>query len=160
MRDASAAATGTPVPWVSQKATNRYSWLRWVVNCNLPFNFFAAHRELEKLESLTLLDARDLLDGLLEVQPTFSSYIASDVEIVHSPEFESAVVKVLSGKSGRLTVAQRAMLRPFLRAVTATEEAIELHVPSLAERILKRRKIEASSNRYVMLEAILERSYR
>lgn len=130
----------------------------------------ATHRELEKLffeledvesiskklqsESLTLLDARDLLDGLLEVQPTFSSYIASDAAIVHSPEFESAVVKVLSGKSGRLTAAQRAVLRPFLRAAPATEETADPDPTSLAERILKRRKVEAAPNRYAMLEAI------
>ncbi|ETN08410.1 hypothetical protein PPTG_12208 [Phytophthora nicotianae INRA-310] len=36
MRDASAAATGTLVPWVSQTATNRFSW---IVMCNLPFSF-------------------------------------------------------------------------------------------------------------------------
>ncbi|KAE8961276.1 hypothetical protein PF005_g30629 [Phytophthora fragariae] len=39
MRDASAAATGTLVPWVSQKATNRFGWMRWIVMCNLPFAF-------------------------------------------------------------------------------------------------------------------------
>ncbi|KAG6946367.1 hypothetical protein JG688_00016082 [Phytophthora aleatoria] len=39
MRDASAAATGTLVPWVTQKATNRFGWMRWIVMCNLPFSF-------------------------------------------------------------------------------------------------------------------------
>ncbi|KAE9348951.1 hypothetical protein PF008_g7113 [Phytophthora fragariae] len=40
MRDASVAATGTLLPWVSQKASNRYAWLRWVVTGNLPLSFF------------------------------------------------------------------------------------------------------------------------
>ncbi|KAG6970744.1 hypothetical protein JG687_00002463 [Phytophthora cactorum] len=39
MRDASVAATGTLVPWVTQKATNRFGWMRCIVMCNLPFSF-------------------------------------------------------------------------------------------------------------------------
>ncbi|KAG6944064.1 hypothetical protein JG688_00017290 [Phytophthora aleatoria] len=39
MRDASVAATGTLVPWVTQKVTNRFGWMRWIVMCNLPFSF-------------------------------------------------------------------------------------------------------------------------
>ncbi|OWZ09224.1 hypothetical protein PHMEG_00018107 [Phytophthora megakarya] len=50
-------------------------------------------------DGLTLLDARDLLDGLLEVQPSFRNYLAPDAPIVHSPKFETAVVKVLGGKA-------------------------------------------------------------
>ncbi|KAG6956841.1 hypothetical protein JG688_00011235 [Phytophthora aleatoria] len=42
MRDASAAAIGTPNPWVSQKATNWFAWMRWVFRCNLPFSFCEA----------------------------------------------------------------------------------------------------------------------
>ncbi|KAG3134245.1 hypothetical protein PI126_g18784 [Phytophthora idaei] len=51
-----------------------------------------------------MLDARDLLDGMLGVQPTFRSYLglglygAPDAPIVHSPKFDSAIVKVLGGK--------------------------------------------------------------
>ncbi|KAG2872304.1 hypothetical protein PC114_g26455 [Phytophthora cactorum] len=36
MTNASAAATGTLVSWVSQKASNRYAWLRWIVMSNRP----------------------------------------------------------------------------------------------------------------------------
>jgi hypothetical protein len=39
MRDASVAATGTLVPWVSQKASTRYAWMKWVVEGNLPLSF-------------------------------------------------------------------------------------------------------------------------
>ncbi|ETK87530.1 hypothetical protein L915_08053 [Phytophthora nicotianae] len=39
MRDATVASTGTLLPWVSQKASNRYAWLRWVIMGNLPFSF-------------------------------------------------------------------------------------------------------------------------
>jgi hypothetical protein len=39
MPDASVAATGTLLPWVTQKASNRYAWLRGVVMGNLPLSF-------------------------------------------------------------------------------------------------------------------------
>ncbi|KAG6970216.1 hypothetical protein JG688_00004983, partial [Phytophthora aleatoria] len=39
MRDASAAATGTLVPWASQKAINRFAWMLWIARCNIPFSF-------------------------------------------------------------------------------------------------------------------------
>eukprot|EP00644_Phytophthora_capsici_P013785 jgi/Phyca11/120182/e_gw1.40.433.1 len=39
MLDASVAASGTLLPWVSQKASNRFSWLHWVVTANLPLSF-------------------------------------------------------------------------------------------------------------------------
>ncbi|KAG3107651.1 hypothetical protein PI124_g13392 [Phytophthora idaei] len=38
MTNASAAATGTLVSWVSQKASNRYAWLCWIVMSNLPLS--------------------------------------------------------------------------------------------------------------------------
>jgi hypothetical protein len=39
MEEASTTATGTLLPWVSQKASNRYEWLLWVVKGNLHFSF-------------------------------------------------------------------------------------------------------------------------
>ncbi|KAG2795981.1 hypothetical protein PC129_g21571 [Phytophthora cactorum] len=46
-------------------------------------------------EELNLLDARDLLNGLLEVMPSFGDYLTPNTKIVHSSDFESGVVKVL-----------------------------------------------------------------
>ncbi|ETI29817.1 hypothetical protein F443_23062 [Phytophthora nicotianae P1569] len=48
---------------------------------------------------LNLLDVRDLLDGLLEVMPSFHRYfLAPNADIVAAPEFESAVIKILWDK--------------------------------------------------------------
>ncbi|KAG3236457.1 hypothetical protein PI124_g18535 [Phytophthora idaei] len=44
-------------------------------------------------DGLTLLQARELFDRLLELKPSFASYLASNAEIVHSPAFESGAVK-------------------------------------------------------------------
>ncbi|OWZ09475.1 hypothetical protein PHMEG_00017819 [Phytophthora megakarya] len=39
MHDANVAASGTLLPWVTQKAKNRYAWLHWIVSGNLPLSF-------------------------------------------------------------------------------------------------------------------------
>ncbi|KAG3093117.1 hypothetical protein PC121_g3350 [Phytophthora cactorum] len=36
MRDATTAATGTLIAWVSQNASNHYGWLKWIIMGNLP----------------------------------------------------------------------------------------------------------------------------
>ncbi|RAW42470.1 hypothetical protein PC110_g1343 [Phytophthora cactorum] len=78
-------------------------------------------------DALNLLDARDLLDGLLEIQPSFSNYLEPNADIVHSPDFESGVVKVLSGQPAKM---------------------------GFADRILKKRKTESTSCAYELLDVI------
>ncbi|ETM42239.1 hypothetical protein L914_12075 [Phytophthora nicotianae] len=92
----------------------------------------------KKLQSdgLTLLDARDLLDGLLEVHPAFGNYLAPNAPIAHSPKFESAVVKMLGGKATRLTTAEKAQLQPFRRVAAAAAPLDDEQSTSFAERIL------------------------
>ncbi|KAG3049364.1 hypothetical protein PC121_g18951 [Phytophthora cactorum] len=53
----------------------------------------------KKLQSdgLTLLLARELFGGLLELKPSFASYLASNAEIVDSPAFDSGAVKTQVG---------------------------------------------------------------
>ncbi|ETN19814.1 hypothetical protein PPTG_04989 [Phytophthora nicotianae INRA-310] len=86
-----------------------------------------------KLQSveLNLLDAGDLLDGLLEVKPSFRRYLAPNADIVAAPQFESAVIK-------QTTIA-------------ATAETTKL---GFADRILKRRKVQDDTNAYGQLDAI------
>ncbi|ETN06716.1 hypothetical protein PPTG_12757 [Phytophthora nicotianae INRA-310] len=106
-------------------------------------------------EGLNLLDARDLLDGLLEIKPSFTNYIAPTADIVHSPDFESGVVKVLGGHESDLSRAEKEALRPF-RQMTSRSRSPEEDPTKLgfADRILKRRKVQAETSAYVMLSAI------
>ncbi|KAG3246678.1 hypothetical protein PI124_g8593 [Phytophthora idaei] len=64
-------------------------------------------------DDLNLLDARDLLDGLIEIHPSFSNYLEPNADIVHSPDFESGMVKVLAGQVKRLSRDERSALQPL-----------------------------------------------
>ncbi|ETN08122.1 hypothetical protein PPTG_11986 [Phytophthora nicotianae INRA-310] len=119
----------------------------------------ATHRALEQLldtlrdvesvskklqsESLTMVDARALFDGLLEVLPSFSTHIVPDAEIVQCPEFETAAVKVL--------------MRPFEREVNDVSQTAGMdgvREDGFADRILKRRKTLTPRKAYDLIAII------
>ncbi|KAG6947977.1 hypothetical protein JG687_00015761 [Phytophthora cactorum] len=103
---------------------------------------------------LNLLDARDLLNGLLEVMPSFGDYLAPNAEIVHAPDFESGVVKVLGAQAKRLTCTERSSLQPFLRRAPPPVRQEEPVKVGFADRILKRRKVDDVPSAYILLGAI------
>ncbi|KAG6616551.1 uncharacterized protein IUM83_12963 [Phytophthora cinnamomi] len=94
-----------------------------------------------KDDGLTLLDARDLCDALIEIRPSFAKYLAPDADIVHSVNFEKAVVKVLAGDAMLLAEEERATLEPFkLVGSAVVPEPQAGTAEGFAERVLKRRK--------------------
>ncbi|ETL33178.1 hypothetical protein L916_14313 [Phytophthora nicotianae] len=108
-------------------------------------------------DGLTLLDARDFFDGLLEVRPSMSKYLAPDADTIHPQAFEAAVVKVFAGKTVELTARELAVLEPFRQlevAATSVSPACRPDADGFALQILKRRKISTEPARYKLLSAI------
>jgi hypothetical protein len=117
----------------------------------LLFNIKAL-KDLEQFESvtkilqkvdITLAEVREVFDAILLEFPTMSRHLASDGAIVHSPQFESAVVKCLNG-TVPLTEEDTTLLEKF-----ASREEIPIQADgeqlSIAEKALqarKRRKLE------------------
>ncbi|KAG6616659.1 uncharacterized protein IUM83_12976 [Phytophthora cinnamomi] len=67
MRDASVAASGTLLPWVSQKASNRYAWLR-VVMGNLPLSFCESKetRQYTKLNPISVATLTESMEAVVK----------------------------------------------------------------------------------------------
>ncbi|ETO62060.1 hypothetical protein F444_20004 [Phytophthora nicotianae P1976] len=108
-------------------------------------------------DELTLLDARDLFDGLLELRPSMTTYLSPDAEIVHSPAFEAAVVKMLVGDAGLLTNEEARALEPFrvpAEALSTAEVTSSIAKEGFADQILNRRKIVANPSTYNLLSVI------
>ncbi|KAG6965951.1 hypothetical protein JG687_00005128 [Phytophthora cactorum] len=65
---ASAAATGTLLPWVDQKASNRFAWVRWVVIGSLPLSFCESKetRQYTKLNLISVATLMSLMEALLK----------------------------------------------------------------------------------------------
>ncbi|KAG3215418.1 hypothetical protein PC129_g13688 [Phytophthora cactorum] len=105
-------------------------------------------------DDLYLRDARDLLDGLLEVQPSISNCLEPNADIVHSPDFESGVVKVLSGLVKRLSRGERSALQPLKKAAKPSAPAPKPVKMGIADRILKKRKTESTPCAFELLDVI------
>ncbi|KAE8956029.1 hypothetical protein PR001_g31876, partial [Phytophthora rubi] len=108
-------------------------------------------------DGLTLLDARDLFDGLLEIRPSMGKYLAPRAAIMHSPLFEAAVIKVLAGKAASLTAEEAEELKPFRvenEAPGSSAEVTAAAKEGFADRILKRRKTATEPTTYKLLSAI------
>ncbi|POM77915.1 LOW QUALITY PROTEIN: Hypothetical protein PHPALM_4628 [Phytophthora palmivora] len=69
----------------------------------------------------TLADVRVLFDGVVKRYPEMSNYLAKDATIVHSPTFETAVVKVMRD-DGTLTCAEAAAISPLRVGESLTNE--------------------------------------
>ncbi|KAG6960134.1 hypothetical protein JG688_00009743, partial [Phytophthora aleatoria] len=98
-----------------------------------------------------------LFDGLLEQRPSFSNYLSLYADIVHSPTFEAAVVKLPAGDSALLTAVEAEELEPFkvvAESSISTETVSSTAKEGFADRILKRRKVAAEPSTYKLLSAI------
>ncbi|OWY94655.1 hypothetical protein PHMEG_00035555, partial [Phytophthora megakarya] len=109
-------------------------------------------QELRDIESVNkalqgsdvdLLDVREWFDELITAKPQCAHYLGPRADVVHSPGFESGCVRVLRGRSDRLTLAEKAALQPFAveQASTTDDDAEEPEATSLVERLKKRRRL-------------------
>jgi hypothetical protein len=84
-----------------------------------------AMRDLEQFQCTTILlqdvkrnlaDVRSIFDEMLDHYPTMDHYLASYGGIVHSPDFESAIVKVIDDDTISLNNTEKALLQMFSNA--------------------------------------------
>ncbi|KAG3253048.1 hypothetical protein PI124_g2370 [Phytophthora idaei] len=100
-------------------------------------------------EDLSLLDARVWLNGLIFIKPHLSRFFGPRDEIVHIPGFDARCVRVLAGKSSRLSRAEKAVLSPFTAASpTAESEDGEEEEGSFVEQLQKRRRLAVKETKY------------
>ncbi|KUF79348.1 hypothetical protein AM587_10010855 [Phytophthora nicotianae] len=116
MLDASVAASGTLLPWLDELLASL---------CDVE----SVSKRLQA-DGLTMLDARDLCDGLVEIQPSFSKCQVS------------------------LTDKETDILEPFKRCTVSNTEVQATRKEGFADRILKRRKVSAEPASYALLGAI------
>ena len=101
---------------------------------------------------VSVSDARVLFDGLLEKFHESTSYLGileATSSIVHSPDFDNAVVKLKSGLEFELTERERQSVEMFLRADAEPLPDSVVSKTNFADDLLnKRRRLESSRSRY------------
>ncbi|KAG4049417.1 hypothetical protein PC123_g15292 [Phytophthora cactorum] len=83
-----------------------------------------------------------------------TAWVKPNADIVHSPDFESGVVKVLSGLVKRLSRGERSALQPLKKAAKPSAPAPKPVKMGIADRILKKRKTESTPCAFELLDVI------
>ncbi|ETP50571.1 hypothetical protein F442_04153 [Phytophthora nicotianae P10297] len=82
----------------------------------------------------TLSDVRIMFDGVIKRYPNMAKYLSQDANIVHSPAFESAVVKIMHQE--RLSRLETAAIASFQVGESSASEPEEANASSFAATLL------------------------
>jgi len=115
-------------------------------------------KHLQK-EGTNLAEIRQIFNVTMEEFPEMENRLSPDAEIVHDSTFEKAVVKIQEEKAGDMTETEADKVR-FLRIDDVATElpVVQRENCTLAERALKRRRLEQQETRYVDTRFLLPTS--
>jgi hypothetical protein len=96
---------------------------------------------LQQGEGVSLAEVRDVFDVLCSHFPTCASHLAPDAQIIASPYFESAIVKIINGENETLTDIEKGKVQCFLRHADPVEVASPIGgSPSIIKNALRKRR--------------------
>jgi hypothetical protein len=108
-----------------------------------------------QIEDLRLCDARALLDAAISLMPNELEYLAADATILHTPKFQSAVVKIQNEDNASLTQEEENLVLDFkIHHVDLTEEAAVTTSVDFATELLQARKKPKVISNYTNLDWI------
>ncbi len=117
-----------------------------------------------QIEKLDLLDVRNLFDEVLLAFPhkEFYKYLSSTANIVHTPSFDSGVVKILQNAESMLTEEELETVKNLRKAnsqINETSYNPEEQSTDFALNCLKRRKsCEDPNSNYIECKFLLPTS--
>jgi hypothetical protein len=109
-------------------------------------------KQLQKV-SCSLSDVRAIFDETISTYPAMAFHLASDAQIVQSPNFEKGIVKVLDDKTDQLTFDEHAAVSCFQDAGLIVEDQERETSPnasdqtiSLVQKALQRKRRRLGDN--------------
>jgi len=78
----------------------------------------------------TLSDARILFDSVMAKYPSMHVYISTDADILHSPTFDSAIIKILRGESN-LTEEEMASVTSLQVPLSEEQVPVQTNSPNI-----------------------------
>jgi len=99
-------------------------------------------------------DGRALFDAVIAKYPSFKDYLSSTAQIIHSPLFESGIVKILNREINLLSTAEQDAVQCFIKPEKEKQEVPEK--TSFAKEVLekKRKRILENCEDYTCLKFI------
>ncbi len=103
-------------------------------------NFHSITMQLQR-DGISMFDVRLLFDAVIDDHPEMSTYLSFRAGIVHSPDFETGLIKLMrDGESAKLVSEEKISLEK-LKLEGTTNYSPQKNL-SFAERVLKRAKLQ------------------
>lgn len=109
-------------------------------------------------DETTLADVRMLFDKVLEEHPQLSNRLSDDASIVHDVSFERALVKIQKGRAAELSMLEKESVSHLTKKCDDIGIISNDGLLSLAERALKKRRVDCSGIKYVDTSFVLPTS--
>ena len=117
-----------------------------LVDLNARMREFDEVTKMLQCEKLNLSDVRHCFDHMMKKYPDMNRWLAANADIVKSPVFECAIVKVIDGQSDSLTAEERDALAPFT-AMQAPTMASDDENASISQ-VMARKRARTAGNTY------------
>lgn len=92
-----------------------------------------------------LQEVRAIFDEMLKYYPSMKYHLSSDGGVVHSPEFENAIVKVIDDDINSLTSTEEKLLEPFRQtnntSIRVGESPVKPDTPYALQGLKRKRKV-------------------
>ena len=106
------------------------------------FQEVSKYLQTDDYEKVSMSTVRTIFDSLIEKYPFISSHLSKNADIVHSPYFDSAIVKIQNDEENSLTKTEKESVE-FLLLPIATEDdedADDLDSSSILQIALKNKE--------------------
>jgi len=137
------------IPSVVRKIPSRqqHAELEELITCMQQLNSVTV--ELQRAD-VSLLEARVLFDGVMDLFPAMGHHLAEDAKILSNVDFERGILKVCKGEENLLTEPEKHAIRKFKKAEHCAESDMQDSAGlSFAQQLLKRRRIVQGRSMYI-----------
>ena len=110
-------------------------------------------KELQK-STISLSDVCAVFDATIAKFPSTAYYLAETSHIVHSPDFENAIVKVIDESFDELNILEKEIIRVFEESGVNNSIFVDQEELSLVQKAYKQKKRKVSHSNYMNLEFI------
>ena len=131
---------------------------RSIDTLTVQFRDFDSVTKALQRSNVSCSDVRALFDGVISEYLCTEARLSQTGNIVHSSYFESGVVKIQEGRVSELTTKENQAVRKLRQASSFVNVALDDGSCSFAERLLKRRKSESSTDTFVDTRFLLPTS--
>ena len=110
---------------------------------------FDSVAKLLQRENLDMADVRMVFDGVIQKYPLTSVYLSATADIVHSPVFESAIVKIQNSETQSISFDETESVLSLKLEKSSTTSAEVTEASDFASMLIKKRRLSTANEFYM-----------